>query len=211
MTGLPARLRPLAAAALLAAVTIAWAALPTAGADAGLRPLLVVAVLSALASLIRLAVGDTQIGGDAFDAPLVRLAAGVAGFARSLPWSEVMIIAVLGLEALHHARPWHTGVLGVALLAQLFTTHLAETRARLAVLVPQLPVIAAGAGLLVLAVGAGALARPHAGTATDLLRVLAVIAAVIAAGLALPVGRNRPGRSQAGGAGPSGGGRDSRP
>ena len=61
------------------------------------------------------------------------------------------------LEALHRSRAWHTGLLGAALLAYLFAVHLAESRARLAVLRPQAPLIAAGLGLLALAAGAAAL------------------------------------------------------
>jgi hypothetical protein len=178
--------RWLAATGLLAAVTIAWALLPAAGAEAGTRPLLIVTVICAAASLTRLAIADAEIGGGPFDAALVRLAAAAARLLRSVPWAEFMIIAVLGLEALHHARPWHTAVLGVALLAYLFAIHLAETGERPGALRPQLPVIAAGVGLLALAVGAAALPQLHAGPASDLLRVLAIIAAIVVAALALP-------------------------
>lgn len=188
LNGALTRARGPAAAALLAAVAIAWAALPVAGARPGTRLALIAAVICAAASLIRLALGDAEIGGDAFDAVLVRLAAYLASVVRALPWSEAMIIVILVLEALHQSRPWHTGVLGVALLAYLFAAHLAETRTPAGALAPQLPVIAAGLGLLVLAVGAAELPRLHAGPASELLRVLAVIAAVIAGALALPTG-----------------------
>jgi hypothetical protein len=182
------RIRALAAVALLTAVLIAWAALPVAGAKPGIRAVLVIAVICAAASLAHLGIGDTVIGGDAFDPVLVRLAAQAAHMVRTLPWSEGMIIAILTLEALHHSRPWHTAVLGVALLGYLFAAHLAETAARPGLLAPQLPVIAAGLGLLALAVGAAALPRLHAGPASELLRVLATIAVILAAGLALPTG-----------------------
>jgi uncharacterized membrane protein YczE len=185
------RARMPAAAALLAAVAIAWAALPVAGGKPGTRAALVVAIICGLASLAELIVGDSQIGGDAFDSLLVRFAAQVAYIIRSLPWSEAMIVAILVLEVLHHSRPWHTGLLGAALLAYLFAPHLAETATRPGALRPQLPVIAAGLGLLVLAVGAAALPRLHAGPAPELLRVLAVIAAIMAGGLALPTARRR--------------------
>jgi hypothetical protein len=192
------RSRGLAAVALLTAMTIAWAALPIAGAKPGIRAALVIAVICAAASLVDLAIGDTVIGGDAFDPVPVRLAAQAAYIIRTLPWSEAMIIAILTLEALHHSRPWHTAVLGVALLAYLFAAHLAETAARPGLLAPQLPVIAAGLGLLALAVGAAALPQLHAGPASELLRVLATIAAVLAGALALPTSPRpaapRPGR-----------------
>jgi uncharacterized membrane protein YczE len=187
-----ARLRPLAATALLAAVCVAWAAVPAGGARAGFRVVLVAAVACGVASLGRLAVGDAQIGGDAFDSLPVRAAAQVAYGLRAVPWSEGLILAILGLEALHRARPWHTAVLGVALLAYLFATHLAEAGERAGTLAAQLPVLAAGLGLLVLAVGAAALPALAAGPGADLLRVLAAAAAVVAAALALPAPRRRP-------------------
>jgi hypothetical protein len=191
MSAAAMRARGLAAAVLLAVLMIAWAALPVAGARPGTRLAVVAAVICAAASLGRLAIGDAQIGGDAFEPVLIRIAAQVAYLLRSLPWSEGMIITVLVLEALHRSRPWHTGVLGVALLAYLFAAHLTETGSRPAALAPQLPIIAAGLGLLVLAVGAAALPPLQAGPASELFRVLAVAAAVIAGGLALPAGQRR--------------------
>jgi hypothetical protein len=186
-TGGPrSRTRLLIATTLLAAIAIAWAAAPAGGARPGFRLALVLAIVCGAASLGRLAVGDAQIGGDAFDPLPLRAAGQVAYWLRAAPWSEGLIIAILALEALHHSRPWHTAVLGVALLAYLFATHLAETSAGPGTLAPQLPVLAAGLGLLVLAIGAAALPQLAAGPAADLLRALAVLAAVIAGGLALP-------------------------
>jgi hypothetical protein len=94
-----------------------------------------------------------------------------------------MTIAVLVLEALHPARPWHTVVLGVAVLGFLLALHLAESAAGPAVLRPQLPLIAAGLGLA--AVSAGAALLPAAGSGW--LTVVAAAAAVLVAALALPV------------------------
>jgi len=103
---------------------------------------------------------------------------------RGTPWAEGLVIATLVLEALHHSRPWHTGLLGAALLAYLLAVHLAESRARLAVLRPQAPLLAAGVGLLALAVGA-AMLPATTGSAADLMAILAALAAVAAGGLAL--------------------------
>jgi hypothetical protein len=184
------RARPLAAVALLIAVSIAWAAAPLSGGSAGTRLALVAAVACGAAGLAALTVGDAQIGSGAFDSLLVRLAADVAHGLRVVPWSQVMIVAVLVLELLHPARPWHTGVLGVALLAFALAAHLAESGSGpRAVLRPQVPVLAAGVGLTVLAVAAVALPPLTAGPAATALRVLAVAAAVLAGGLALPVRR----------------------
>ena len=83
------------------------------------------------------------------------------------------------------SRPWHTGLLGAALLAYLFAVHLAESRAGLAVLRPQAPLIAAGLGLLALAAGAATLPAAT-GTAADLMAVLAALAAVAVAAWPAP-------------------------
>ena len=99
-----------------------------------------------------------------------------------------MGVAVLVLEALHRSPPWHTGVLGAALLGYLFASHLAESRARPAVLRPQVPLIAAGLGLLALAVGAAALPS-GTGSAAEVLALLAAVAAIAVAGLVVPVDR----------------------
>jgi hypothetical protein len=112
-----------------------------------------------------------------------------------------MLVAALASEALHRPRPWHTAVLGAALLAYLLAARLAETAQPASALAPQLPVLAAGLGLLALAAGAAALPRLAPGPGAELLRVLAIVAAVIAGGLALPVAarRGRGGRSERGG------------
>jgi hypothetical protein len=114
----------------------------------------------------------------------------LVGFARQawsgllgMPWAQGMTIAVLLLEALHRARPWHTVVLGVAVLGFLLALHLAESVAGPAVLRPQLPLIAAGVGLA--AVSAGAALLPAAGSGWQ--TVVAGAAAVLVAALALPV------------------------
>ncbi len=182
------RLRGTATAGLLAAVMIAWAAIPAAGARPGTRITVIIAVLSAVASLGQLATADLTVGGQAFDSLPVRFAAQLVLLTRMLPWSEIMIVAVLVLEALHRSRPWHTGVLGVAVLAYLLAVHLTESGARPRTLAAQLPVLAAGLGLLVLAVAAAALPQPG-GLPGELLRASAVAAAVVAAALALPVAR----------------------
>jgi len=186
MSGPLRRARGQAAVTLLAAVLIAWAVLPAGGARPGLRAALALALVGAAGTAVRLALGDIVIGGDAFDPVLVRMAAQAAYLIRIVPWSEGLIVAVLVLEALHPARPWHTAVLGVALLAFLLAAHLAETGARPATLAPQLPVVIAGLGLLALAVGAAALPALAAGPGATALRILAIVAAVLAGALALP-------------------------
>jgi hypothetical protein len=177
--------RTTCAAGLLAAACVAWSALPLRhGGLAGV--ILAVAIACALLSLIRLALGRAPDEAADYLNPVQQSARSLAGLIRRCPWAEGMVVAVLLLEALHGSRPWHTGLLGAALLAYLFASHLAESRARLSVLRPQAPLIAAGLGLLALAVGAAALPS-GTGSAADVLVLLAAVAAVAAAGLVIPV------------------------
>ncbi|HEY7142989.1 MAG TPA: hypothetical protein VH637_01980 [Streptosporangiaceae bacterium] len=176
--------RQCAAAGLLAAACVSWAALPP---RAGLSTAAVVlAAGCALLTVARLASGTALPGPSVYLPALVRAGRALLLMLRSVPWAEGMVIAVLAAEAAHPSRPYHTGVLGAGLLAFLFAVHLAESDTPPRLLRPQLPLIAAGLGLLVLATGASLLAVP-AGTASAWYRVLAVIAAVLAGALALPV------------------------
>jgi len=173
----------------LAACAVAWAAAPISGARAGARPLLVAAVACAVLSVVRLAAGMLAARPGALRPepagclPLVtRFAVRIWSGVRAMPWAQGMTVAVLGLEALHSSRPWHTVVLGAAVLGFLLALHLAETAAGPAVLRPQLPLIVAGLGLA--AVSAGAATLPGGG---GLLTLIAALAAVAVAALAVPV------------------------
>ncbi len=177
--------RAAAAAALLALGCEAWSASPLSGTGAAGGALLAAAIVCAVAAAARLALGPEPGERALFGNPVERAGHALADLARDLPWAEGMVIAVLVLEVLHRSRPWHTGLLGAALLAYLFAVHLAESRAGLAVLRPQAPLIAAGLGLLALAAGAATLPAAT-GTAADLMAVLAALAAVAVAGLARP-------------------------
>ena len=104
---------------------------------------------------------------------------------RTVPWEEGALIAVLWLEVLHPSRPWHTAVLGAALIAYLLATHLAESDAspgccgRRSACWPPAPACSRSApGRMLPAAG------PGAGSA--LLRLVAAGALIAAAGLVLP-------------------------
>jgi hypothetical protein len=175
------------AGGLLAAASVTWAAIPMRSAGAGSRPVLTIAIICAVLSIVRLAAGEGQAGEPApFEPWPVRHGRELMALVRAVPWAEAMIVAVLALEALHGARAWHTGVLGAALLACLLAVHLAESGQDPATLRGQLPLAAAGLGLLILAVGSAAIGAP-AGPGAGWFRTLAAIAAVAAAALALPV------------------------
>jgi len=174
-----------AAAALLAVACVVWSAVPLSGAGGAGPVVLAVAAACAALGTVRLTLGRSAAEPAGPLDPAGQLGRGLADLVRTVPWAEGMVVAVLVLEALHHSRPWHTGLLGGAMLAYLLAVHLAESRSRLAVLRPQAPLIAAGLGLLVLAVGTAALPA-GTGSAAGLLAVLAALAAVVVGGLALP-------------------------
>lgn len=186
-----AGLRAVGAATLLAAVVIAWAAAPLRGGAAGV--VLTVAIICGAGATAQLALAswparpperEDWAGWDPGRA---------LGVVSRPPWAQFLLVAVVVLEVMHPARPWHTAVLGLALLAYLLAVHLAETGAGAGALRPQLAVLASGLGLTALAVGAAALPSLPAGGGSSLLRAAAIVAAVIAAGLGVPawLGRDR--------------------
>jgi hypothetical protein len=182
----PAQLRrATAATAALAAVVIAWAALPLAAGRAGTKLAFIAAIVTAVLSIAQLAASGVAHRQDLWILPQ-RTVESLVGLFRAAPWPEGMVLSVLALEALHRARPWHTGVLGVALLAFLFAMHIAETSADPGVLRPQLALIAAGLGLLALAVGAAALPGSPSGPGSALIRMCAIVAAVVVAAMTVP-------------------------
>jgi hypothetical protein len=178
------RVRTLTLIGVLTAALISWAALP---GQPGAFPRIAVisAAVGGLASLVQLA-GVAPSDDPVASAPeriIARLATGI----QTIPWAEIVTVAVLVLEVQHPARAWHTGLLGVALLGYLLAVHLVETGARASVLRPQLPLLAAGLGLLGLAVGAAAVPTLPGGSASAAVRVVAVAAAVAAGVLVVPV------------------------
>jgi hypothetical protein len=175
-----------AAAALLGAGCVAWAFAPPA--HQGFANLaLILAIGGVAAGALRLALAGVPEPADSFLLPApLRAWLGVLHILRLVPWEEEAIIGIVWLEVLHPSRPWHTAVLGAALLAYLLITHLAESSASPGVLRPQAGVLAAGAGLLALGAGAGMLPASGPGAGSALLRLVAAGALIAAAGLVLP-------------------------
>ena len=184
------RWRQLVPVGLLAALSALWSALP-ARSGAGPAALLIVALVSAACSLIELAVRGVAAPANVFEPPADRLTRYALSFLRAVPWAEVLIIAAAVLEAIHPARPWHTAVLGVALLGYLFAIHLAERGDGIRLILDQLPVIAAGIGLAVLAAGAAALPGLPASPAAAAVRIVAAAGAVFAAAMVIPTWMTR--------------------
>jgi hypothetical protein len=169
------------AAGLLGVACVIGAAVPLSGALEAV--VTTVAAAGAVLGTARLWLGaPAEAAG--FAGPVARIGSGLAALVRGVPWAEATVVAVLVLEALHPSRPWHTALLGVALLAYLLAVHLAESRSRLAALRPQAPLLAAGLGLLVLA-GCAAVLPAVTGSAAGLMAVLAALAAIGVGCLAL--------------------------
>ena len=114
------------AAGLLGAACVIGAAVPLSGSlDAALG--------FAAAGCVVLGTARLWLGAPAevagFPGPVARIGSGLAALVRAAPWAEATVVAVLVLEAVHPSRPWHTALLGAALLAYLLAVHLAESRA----------------------------------------------------------------------------------
>ena len=191
LTGPPFPWRYLAAAALLAAGEVWWAAAPVSGAGAGTRIALIIAIITGTASLGHIAVAAAPSPVRDDNSRLGRIAAQLVALVRMLAWPELMTVAVLTLEALHRSRPWHTAVLGAAIVGFLLAAHLTESRADISVLRRQLPLVGLGLGLSALAVGAAALPSLPTGGVSAVVRIVAATAGVLAAGLAVPVWLSR--------------------
>jgi hypothetical protein len=173
-------------AVLLGAGCVVWAAAPPVHKGwAGFA--LFLAIVGAVAGALRLALITVPVPEDSFLLPgPLRTWLRVLEVLRLVPWEEGAVVAVLWLEVLHSSRPWHTAVLGAALIAYLLVTHLAESGAPARVLRPHARVLAAGAVLLALGAGAGMLPAATPGAGSALLRLVAAGALIAAAGLVLP-------------------------
>jgi hypothetical protein len=179
--------RAIAAVAALAVGSVAWAALPLSGGGAGTRVLLIAAIASGAASMGRLLAGSGREQTEAALGSLIRRTVDyLLTIIRGLPWAETMVVAVLVLEVLHRSRPWHTGLLGVALLGYLLALRQAEVGAGGAALRAQVPLIATGIGLSALAVAIAELRAVPGGDLSPVIRAIAATAAVVAVGVAIP-------------------------
>ena len=174
------------AACLLGAGCVAWAAEPPAHrGPAGFA--LFLAICGVAAGALRLALAGIPVPQDTFllTAPehiVVRFLTAL----RAAPWEEGALLAIVWLEVQHPARPWHTALLGGALVAYLLAVHLAESDASPRVLRPQVRVLAVGVVLLALGAGAGMLPASGPGAGSALLRLVAAGALIAAAALVLP-------------------------
>jgi hypothetical protein len=180
-------MRARAGAGALAVAGLLWAALPLRNSGLAGVILFVAACCVALSGL-RVGVGWLPLPENRFlaSAPM-RAWLGLYDVLQVPPWEDAAVVAIIWLEVLHPARPWHTAVLGVLVTAYLLVTHLGESGGSFRVLRPQARVLALGACLLAVAALVAATA-PVSGADGSLLRILAALAAIAAAALALPAG-----------------------
>ena len=183
----------IAAASALATGVILWSAFPLSTGRAGTRLVFAAAIVAGIMSIAQLAAAAIGNRESAGFAALDQAAQRLTGLVKLLPWAELLIVAVLVLEALHGSRPWHTAVLGVALTGYVLAVHLTETRAGAGVLRAQLPLLCSGIALTALSVGAAALPHFMAGSTDTAVRTVVLVVAVVAVGLAVPVWLSRSG------------------
>ena len=174
------------AACLLGAGCVVWASAPLVHKGFA-NFALFLAILGVATGALRLALAGVPVPEDSYLLPWpLRVWLSFLETLRLVPWEEGALIAVLWLEVLHPSRPWHTAILGAALIAYLLAVHLAESDASPGVLRPQVRVLAAGAVLLALGAGAGMLPAAGPGAGSALLRLVAAGALIAAGGLVLP-------------------------
>ena len=175
-----------AAAILLGAAAVVWAAVPLVHHGFATFALLV-AIVFAAGGALRLALGWIPLPEDPFLLPgPVQAWTGFLRFLRLPPWEEIAAADLVWLEVQHSARPWHTAVLGLVLVAHLLAVHLAESRAEVSSLRPLSLAFGTGTALLAAAAGFAMLPAFAPGPGAAWLRVLAALAVLAAAALALP-------------------------
>ncbi|HEX6521969.1 MAG TPA: hypothetical protein VF070_18475, partial [Streptosporangiaceae bacterium] len=181
-----------AAAILLGVAAAVWSAIPgSSKALAGIALFVVATCL--VGSALRLSLGWIPLPDSTFMLPVpIRAWLTFLRVIRIPPWEEGTVLAALWLEVLHPARPWHTAVLGAVATAYLLATHLADSGASADALRPQATVLAAGVCLAALGAAFGMLPAVTPGGGSALLRAVAAIAVIIAAGLAMPHIGKRP-------------------
>jgi hypothetical protein len=178
-------MRARAVACLLAVAGLLWAAVPVRSGALATFMLFAAAWCVAMSAL-RLLLGWLPRPENLFlTSALMRTWLWLHDLLRIPPWEEGALIAIIWLEVLHPARPWHTALLGVLVTGYLLVAHLAESGGSLRVLRPQARILALGACLLAVAAFV-ATPGPVPGTGGSLLRILAALAAIATAGLALP-------------------------
>lgn len=174
--------------ALLGTACVAWSAIPLRGTGAPGVLALLVAATCVYAGVARLLCKGTGAGEPTFvPSTWARLSGQVNFVLARTGWESGAVVATVVLEALHRSRPWHTGLLAVAVLGYLLAVHRAESSSPSRILRRQSRALAVSVALV--AVTTGVAMAPSAGTGTlsAWLEIVAALAAVAAGGLALPI------------------------
>jgi hypothetical protein len=185
--GLLSAAGPRLAALLLGGACVAWSAAPPL--HGGWPTVaLTVAIVAVTAGGLRLALADVPEPDDVYLlSGWMRSWLDFLALLRALAWEEIAVAAILWLEVLHPARPWHTAALGAGLTAYLLIVHIAESGADPArVLRRHAKLLAVGACLLALGAGFAMIPAAAPGAGASLLRVLAAAAVIAAAALVTP-------------------------
>jgi hypothetical protein len=174
-------------ALVLGAACISWAAVPTGQAGTGGALVLALAAACLAAGAARLTWARRPPGKlELFAKPLERAANHARAVLAAGPWETATAVAVVVLEALHPARPWHTGALAVALTGYLFSVHRGEayTSSHLA-LRRQAGALVLAAGSIVVITGLASVPGATSGPLSAGLEVLACVAALVAGAMAM--------------------------
>jgi len=118
---------------------------------------------------------------------LLRLGYAADDVLNAVGWESGSVVCIIVLEALHPSRPWHSGVLGVALMCYLLAVHRGESTIAVGFLRGQVRFL--GLGLASLALASALATIPSAGTGglSAGLEAVAALAALAAVALALPL------------------------
>ena len=173
---------------LLGTGCLAWSAIPLSGTGAPGVLALVVAATCVYAGVLRLLRQGTGGGEPAFVPSAWATWLDQAGSVLlRTGWESGAVVAMVVLEALHRSRPWHTGLLAVAVVGYLLAVHRAESALPSGSLRRQSRALVVSVALVAVTTGVAMVPSAGTGTLSAWLEIVAALAAVTAGGLALPL------------------------
>lgn len=173
---------------LLGAAGTAWAAEPMPGTGGWGILLVVLASLGVAAGTAHLVVGELPGAGGGLGPRLFEgLVEWLNAFLSGPRWEVVTSVALVVLEALHPARPWHTGLLSLLLLCYFLALQRAEAAVPAQALRGQAKALALSVALVAMVTGVAMLPSAGTGALAAWLEIIAAVAAMVAGGLALPL------------------------
>ena len=179
-------MRRIAVAALLGAASTAWSALPLTGTGAPGVLLVVVAGACVLAGVVRL-LAHPAASRSRFSMAFWALLGTSGPTLRRAGPESVAAVSMVALEALHHSRPWHTGLMALVLVSYLLAVHEAESPVPAALWRQDARLLVVSVPLVVVATGVAMVPTAGSGATSEWLEIIAALAAISAGALALPV------------------------